>query len=337
MWHATPLRCSSRRTRGAPPVRRAGFQRAAVRAPAGETSLSGDGQSLAASGVPGHGGGVDRTELADFLRHCRTRLAPADVGLSQGARRRTPGLRREEVAQLAGMSTDHYTRLEQARGSRPSRQMLAAVARALRLTGDERDHLFYLAGEEPPRNRPTTEHVRPGLLLVLDRLTDTPAQVVSDRGDILAQNAMAKALHGDASARPEAERNVAWRYFTDPSARELFPAEDRDRAAHAAVADLRATFARRPDDARLAGLVRRLRARSEEFSALWDTHHVAVRRADIKRFLHPVVGLLELDCEVLLNPEHDQRLIVYTARPGSRSYERLELLRVVGLQNLTRG
>jgi hypothetical protein len=125
--------------------------------------------------------------------------------------------------------------------------------------------------------------------------------------------------------------------FTDPAARELFPAEDRDRAARTAVADLRATLGRRPDDARLIGLVRRLRACSEEFSALWDTHHVAVRHADTKRFLHPVVGLLELDCEVLLNPEHDQRLIVYTARPGSRSYERLELLRVVGLQDLTRG
>ncbi|WP_329138659.1 helix-turn-helix transcriptional regulator [Streptomyces sp. NBC_01476] len=280
---------------------------------------------------------MDRTELADFLRHCRSRLAPSDVGLSQGPRRRTPGLRREEVAQLAGMSTDHYTRLEQARGSRPSRQMLAAVARALRLTGDERDHLFHLAGEEPPRNRPTSEHVRPGLLLVLDRLTDTPARVLNDRGDILAQNAMDRALHGDASTRPEAERNVVWRYFTDPAARELFPAEDRDRAARTAVADLRAALGRRPDDARLAGLVRRLRARSEEFSALWDTHEVAVRRGDTKRFLHPVVGLLELDCEVLLNPEHDQRLVVYTARPDSRSYERLELLRVVGLQDLTSG
>ena len=113
--------------------------------------------------------------------------------------------------------------------------------------------------------------------------------------------------------------------------------EDRERAARAAVADLRATLARRPDDTRLAGLVRGLRARSEEFSALWDAHAVAVRRADVKRFLHPVMGRLELDCEVLLSPEHDQRLIVYTARPGSESYERLELLRVVGLQDLTRG
>ncbi|WP_211589978.1 helix-turn-helix transcriptional regulator [Microbispora sp. H11081] len=281
--------------------------------------------------------GVDRTELADFLRHCRARVTPADVGLSHGARRRTPGLRREEVAQLAGMSTDHYTRLEQARGSHPSRQMLAAVARALRLTGDERDHLFHLAGEEPPRDRPATEHVRPGLLLILDRLIDTPAQVVNDRGDVLAQNSMDRALHGDVSARPEAERNLIWRYFTDPSARELFPAGERDHAARTAVADLRAASARRPDDARLAELVRRLRARSEEFSALWNAHDVAVRRVDVKRFQHPVVGLLELDCEVMLSPEHDQRLVVYTARPGSESHERLELLRVVGLQNLISG
>ncbi|KAB2390398.1 helix-turn-helix transcriptional regulator [Actinomadura montaniterrae] len=279
---------------------------------------------------------MDRTELADFLRHCRIRLAPADVGLPQGVRRRTPGLRREEVAQLAGMSTDHYTRLEQARGSRPSRQMLSAVARALRLTSDERDHLFHLAGEQPPRNHPATDHVRPGLLLLLDRLTDTPAQVVNDGGDILAQNPMAKALHGDASALPEQQRNIVWRYFTDPSARELFPVEDHDRAARVAVADLRAALARRPRDPRLTALVRRLRARSDEFAALWDAHHVAVRRADTKRFQHPIVGLLELDCEVVLTPEHDQRLVIHTARPGTTSYERLELLRVVGLQDLTR-
>ncbi|WP_131101388.1 helix-turn-helix transcriptional regulator [Streptomonospora litoralis] len=280
---------------------------------------------------------MDRSELADFLRHCRTRVSPAAVGLPRGPRRRTPGLRREEVAQLAGMSTDHYTRLEQARGSRPSRQMLAAAARALRLTGDERDHLFHLAGEEPPRDRSATQHVRPGLLLVLDRLTDAPAQVVDDRGDLLAQNALAKALTGDASARPEAERNIIWRYFTDPAARELFPEGDRAHGARAAVADLRAALARRPDDARLAALVRGLRARSAEFAALWETHDVAVRRADTKGFLHPVVGLVEVACEVLLSPEHDQRLVIFTARPGSESHERLELLRVLGLQEPSYG
>jgi transcriptional regulator with XRE-family HTH domain len=280
---------------------------------------------------------VDRSELADFLRRCRTRLAPAAVGLPQGARRRTPGLRRAEVAQLAGMSTDHYTRLEQARGSHPSRQMLAAVARALRLTSAERDHLFHLAGEEPPRDRPTTEHVRPGLLLVLDRLTDAPAQVVSDRGDILAQNALAKALVGDASARPEPERNAVRRYFTDPAARDLFPPEDRPRAARTAVAQLRAVLAARPNDVRLAALVRELRTTSEEFATLWNTHDIAVRRTDTKRFQHPVVGLLELDCEVLLSPEHDQWLVIHTSRPGSESFERLELLRVVGVQDLSHG
>lgn len=286
---------------------------------------------------------MDRTELADFLRRSRARLTPADVGLTGGARRRTPGLRREEVAQLAGMSADYYTRLEQARGPRPSRQMLAALARALRLTEDERDHLFHLAGEEPSpahrRGDPSYDraaaHVRPALLLVLDRLHDTPAQVMSDFGDVLAQNALAAALVGDVSSGPPGQRNIVRRWFTDPAARELFPAEDRDGLARGQVANLRAVLAARPDDPRPAALVAELRASSAEFARLWETHEVAVRRSSSKRFQHPVVGLLELDCEVLLSAEHDQRLIVYSARPGTDSYERLRLLRVVGLQDLT--
>jgi transcriptional regulator with XRE-family HTH domain len=278
--------------------------------------------------------GVDRTELADFLRRSRARLAPADVGLAEGARRRTPGLRREEVAQLAGMSVDYYTRLEQSRGPRPSRQILTAVARALRLTDDERDHLFHLVGEEPPRERQGSGHVRPGLLLVLDRLHDTPAQVTSDFGDVLAQNAMAAALTGDASARPPADRNHVRRYFTDPASREIFPPEDRAEHARTHVANLRAVLAARPDDPRPAALATELRARSEEFARLWDTHEVALRRSLSKRFLHPVVGLLELDCEVLLSAELGQLLILYTARPGSESYERLRLLKVIGLQDM---
>ncbi|MEV6108557.1 helix-turn-helix transcriptional regulator [Streptomyces sp. NPDC051940] len=277
---------------------------------------------------------MNRTELADFLRRGRTRLTPADVGLPPGARRRTPGLRREEVAQLAGMSTDYYTRLEQARGPRPSRQMLAALARSLRLTEDERDHLFHLAGEEAPSRHDRADHVRPGLLLILDRLTDRPAQVVSDSGDILAQNLMAKALSGDVLARPAPERNITWRWFTDPAARELFPPEDHEELGRAQVAHLRATLARRPDDARLASMVRRLRAGSAEFAALWEQHDVEVRRSCEKAFRHPVVGELRLDCEVLLSPDDGQQLIVYSARPGTEAYERLELLRVVGLQDL---
>ncbi|MET7570082.1 helix-turn-helix transcriptional regulator [Streptomyces sp. NPDC005492] len=278
---------------------------------------------------------MNRAELADFLRRGRARLDPSDVGLTPGARRRTPGLRREEVASLAGMSVDYYTRLEQSRGPHPSRQMLTALARALRLTDDERDHLFHLAGEEPPRRGSASAHVRPGLLLVLDRLHDTPASVLSDCGDVLAQNAMAKALSGDASARPHRDRNLNRRFFLEPAAQELFPPEDRPELARAHVANLRAVTAARPDDPEPAALVAELRAGSEEFARLWDEHEVAVRRRSTKRFQHPLVGLLELDCEVLLNEGHDHLLVIHTARPGTESYERLQLLRVVGLQDLT--
>ncbi|MFF7987382.1 helix-turn-helix transcriptional regulator [Streptomyces sp. NPDC007901] len=278
---------------------------------------------------------MDRPELADFLRRARTRLDPSDVGLAPGARRRTPGLRREEVASLAGMSADYYTRLEQSRGPRPSRQMLTALARALRLTEDERDHLFHLTGEEPPRRETASTHVRPGLLLVLDRLHDTPALVSTDCGEILAQNALSRALSGDVLARPPRERNLLRRYFLDPSARDLFPPEDRPARAREHVANLRAVAAARPTDPAPAALVAELLAGSEEFARLWADHEVAVRRAATKRFRHPTVGLLELDCEVLLNADTHQQLVIHTARPGTDSYERLQLLRVVGLQDMT--
>ncbi|WP_089106756.1 helix-turn-helix transcriptional regulator [Streptomyces hyaluromycini] len=278
---------------------------------------------------------MNRPELADFLRHARTRLDPSDVGLPPGARRRTPGLRREEVASLAGMSADYYTRLEQSRGPRPSRQMLTALARALRLTQDERDHLFHLAGEEPPRREATSTHVGPGLLLVLDRLHDTPALVTTDCGEVLAQNALSRALSGDVLARPPRERNLLRRYFLDPSAHGVFPPEDRPARAREHVANLRAVAAARPADPVPAALVAELLAGSEEFARLWAEHEVAVRRATTKRFLHPSVGLLELDCEVLINTDTHQHLVIHTARPGTDSYERLQLLRVVGLQDMS--
>ncbi|GGV60411.1 MULTISPECIES: helix-turn-helix transcriptional regulator [Streptomyces] len=278
---------------------------------------------------------MDRAELADFLRRSRARLAPSDVGLAAGARRRTPGLRREEVAQLAGMSVDYYTRLEQSRGPRPSRQMLSALARALRLTEDERDHLFHLTGEQPPRRETTSRHVRPGLLLVLDRLHDAPAMVATDCGEVLAQNAMSRVLSGDLMALPPCERNLIRRFFLDPRAQETFPAEDRPQRAREQVASLRAVTAARPEDPEPAALVTELRAASEEFARLWDEHEVAVRRASVKRFRHPLVGVLELDCEVLAHLEHTQQLVVHTARPGTDAHEKLQLLRVVGLQDLT--
>ncbi|MFE7902910.1 helix-turn-helix transcriptional regulator [Streptomyces sp. NPDC057424] len=279
---------------------------------------------------------MNRGELADFLRRTRARLTPSDVGLTAGARRRTPGLRREEVAQLTGMSVDYYTRLEQSRGPRPSRQMLTALARALRLTEDERDHLFHLTGEQPPRFREATStHVRPALLLVLDRLHDTPAMVATDYGEVLAQNALSRALSGDVLALPPPGRNMTRRFFLDPAAQGPCPPEDRPERAREQVACLRAVASARPTDPEPAALVAELRAASEEFAHLWDKHQVAVRRAATKRFLHPAIGILELDCEVLVDSEHNQQLVIHTARPGTESHQRLQLLRVVGLQDLT--
>ncbi len=276
---------------------------------------------------------MDPNALADFLRRRRAGLAPADVGLAAGPRRRTPGLRREEVARLAEMSADYYTRLEQGRAPRPSRRVLAALARALRLTGDERDRLFGLAGERPPGDGQRDEHVRPGLLLVLDRLADTPAQVVNDIGDVLARNALAAALFGDDSNLPAARRNIILRHFTDPSARELLTPQDRVAQSRAHVARLRAVLAARRHDAGAAALVARLRLASPEFAELWDRPDAAPRHRDTLRLRHPVVGALELTREVLLSEEGGQRLIIYTARPGSDCRERLRLLRVIGLED----
>ncbi|GHB36956.1 DNA-binding protein [Streptomyces xanthochromogenes] len=273
---------------------------------------------------------MDRIELADFLRRARTRLTPSDVGLNAGPRRRTPGLRREEVAQLAGMSTDYYTRLEQRRGSHPSRQMLTSLARALRLTDVERDHLFHLAGEEPPRPGGSSGHVRPGLLMILDRLTDLPASVLSDWGEVLAQNTMSVALTGDRTGT-----NLIRRWFTAPGTRALFPPENHEQHARAHVASLRAVTAARPGDPGPAALVEELRTASNEFETYWQSHDVVVRRPSPKRFLHPVVGTLDLDCEVLLSDGQGQQLIVHSARPGTDTGQRLELLRVIGVQDLS--
>lgn len=270
---------------------------------------------------------MDRSDLAGFLRRCRDRLRPLDVGLEPGSRRRTPGLRREEVAMLAGMSVDYYVRLEQARGPQPSTQLLASLARALRLTEDERDHLYLLAGHRPPAGRHGGTHVRPGLLHLLDRLVDTPAKIVSDLGDVLARNAMAAALFGGPGTG-----NFIWRWFTDPAARELFPARDHPYHSRVHVSDLRAAAARRGADPTVTAHVRRLRAASEEFATLWERHEVAVRHRDRKTFLHPTVGELDLHCEILLTPTDDQRLLIFTAPAGSPAVEQLRLLRVVGVE-----
>jgi transcriptional regulator with XRE-family HTH domain len=277
---------------------------------------------------------MDRQELADFLRRCRQRLQPHEVGLTAGPRRRTPGLRREEVALLAGMSADYLMRLEQARSPQPSTQLLRSLAHALRLTEDERDHLYLLAGHRPPAGRLAGAHVRPGLLILLGQLTAVPAQIISDLGDLLAQNAMAEVLLGSVCSRTphdhEQDHNIVWRWFNDPRVRAAFPVEDHDELGRLHVADLRAAVTRRGADPAATALVERLSAGSPEFAQVWSRHEVAVRRRSRLRLLHPTVGLLELDTETLLTPTDDQRLFVLTAPPGSPTAERLELLRVVG-------
>jgi transcriptional regulator with XRE-family HTH domain len=261
-------------------------------------------------------GGMNRRELADFLRRRRERLRPEDVGLPDGPRRRTPGLRREEVAQLAGMSADYYMRLEQARSPQPSTHLLAPLARALRLGEDERDHLFLLAGHRPPAGRHAGEQVRPGLLFILQRITDAPAQVLNDLGDLLAQNALAEELFGGVCpTRPLHERNIVWRWFTDPEVRAPYPAEDREHYGRRHVADLRAAVARRGDDPAALGLVRRLRAASPEFADLWQRHEVGVRRTGNIRVIHPTAGVLDLTCEQVLSPTEDQHLMLFLPRP----------------------
>ena len=276
---------------------------------------------------------MDRPELADFLRRSRERLRPHEVGLSAGPRRRTPGLRREEVALLAGMSADYLMRLEQARSPQPSTQLLGALARALRLDDDGRDHLYVLAGHRPPAGRLAGSHVRPGLLYLLDQLTLVPAQILSDLGDLLAQNAMAEALFGSACAASkhdhDQDHNIIWRWFNDPRLRSAYPAEEHDYYSRLHVADLRAAVARRGADATATALVQRLRTGSEEFAALWDLHEVAVRRRARIKVQHPTVGLVELDSETLLTPAEDQRLLMFTAPPGTPNVGQLELLRVV--------
>jgi transcriptional regulator with XRE-family HTH domain len=275
---------------------------------------------------------VDRTQLAEFLRSRRSRVQPGEVGLNAGARRRTPGLRREEVARLAGISVDYYTRLEQARGPHPSRQVLAALARALRLAEDERKHLYHLAGDVPDPATGPHRDVPLGVLHLLDRLDDTPAYVIDCKYDVLAWNHMAVALLGDFGALPEPDRNIVWQAFCGPRRVDRHPGPEVDEFAEQCVADLRAASAGFPQDPGIEHLLDRLRANSPDFVRRWERHWVGVRRGTTKHLHHPVVGELELECELLDIADRGQRLVIYTAAPGSRSAEALRLLDVVGTE-----
>jgi len=258
-----------------------------------------------------------RDELAAFLRARRARLRPAEVGLPEGVRRRTPGLRRQEVAQLAGMSIDYYIRLEQGRGPHPSRQVLAALARALLLSRDERAYLFRVAGQSPPEPAGPSRQVPPGLRHLLDAMTETPAYLVDAAYTVLAWNRPATWFVGELSAVPAEERNMV-RWMFGRQVPESYWADPEVVAfARTTVADLRAAYGRYPTCPTLAALVTELLGLSPRFAAFWAEHEVGERRPTVKRVTHPELGPLEFECRVLHVPETDQRLIVYVPEPGS--------------------
>lgn len=269
-----------------------------------------------------------KEELRLFLRSRRARVAPEDVGLVPGrGPRRVAGLRREELARLAGVSVDYYTRLEQGRDLNVSEEVLGAVADALLLEADERAHLFDLAQPSRTRRRvstPPQSRVRPGVRILVDSLT-TPAFVLGRRLDILATNAMARALLRDFDAVPLRDRNHARWVFLDPVARERYL--DWDLVARENVASLRMQAGRYPEDVELAQLIGELSVKSDEFATWWAEHEVLRQGHGTKRYHHPVVGELTIAYEALPVPDAvDQVLFVYTAEPGSPSAEALGLL-----------
>ncbi|GIG54764.1 helix-turn-helix transcriptional regulator [Demequina activiva] len=276
---------------------------------------------------------MDRAQLADFLRTRREALSPEDVGMPRGPRRRATGLRREEVAALAQMSVDYYSRLEQSRGPQPSEQMLAALSRALRLSLDERDHLFRISGHGTPSRSVRWEHISPGLMRVLDRLEDTPAQVMNVLGETMVQTPSAVALLGDQTHFTGLYRNATYRFFMHEASRARYPREDQDHHARVFTSDLREAASRVPDEPRVSDVVDALQDASVEFARVWAAHEVG-RHHDEKRLVHPELGVIEVHCQHLHDPAQMQNLLVFTATPGSEDAEKLAFLNVLGRQQV---
>ena len=275
---------------------------------------------------------MDRAELADFLRIRRATLQPEDVGLPRTRRRRTGGLRREEVAALSSMSTDYYSRIEQQRGPRPSEQMLAAISQGLRLSLDERDHVFRLAGYATPTRVARSDHISPGMLRIFDSMGDTPAQIINQVGETLAQNRLAALLVGDQTGHVGLSRALAYRWFTDPAERRLFPDQDHPQHGRTVTAQLLAAHTRDPDNPRTTAIVEALMNSSAEFADIWRQHPVIGPYCAPKRIEHPRVGSLEVHGQSLVDPDQSHILTVFTTQPGSESHEKLQFLSVLGEQ-----
>ncbi|RBM10579.1 transcriptional regulator [Prauserella sp. PE36] len=270
---------------------------------------------------------TEAADLGSFLKARRAALDPRDLGLPEGAtRRRVAGLRREELAQLAGMSVDYYTRLEQGRARNVSDAVLDALARALRLTADETTYLRNLARSQRRRPVRRPQRVRPEILQLLDAMRGVPAMVFGRRCDVLAWNALGGAIAFDFASVPPQERNVARLFFLEEAtARGLHP--EWEQLAEEVVGNLRAAAGHDPDDPELARLVGELSAHSAVFRGLWNSHSVQEKANGVKRIRNPVAGDLVLRYETLLLPDDPtQALITYTAEPGSESERNLRLL-----------
>jgi transcriptional regulator with XRE-family HTH domain len=272
--------------------------------------------------------------IGSYIRAWRHRLQPADVGLPAGPSRRTRGLRREELAFLAGISVDYLIRLEQGRATNPSTQVLAALSRALRLTVEERDYLYTVAGQAPPRRSAMTAHVPPSVQRLVDRLADLPVAVYDPAWTIITWNAAWAGLMGDPSAASGRDRNLIWRTFTGKSTRVRKSDIQADEFEASSVADLRRAAGSYPDDASLRQLVDDLRRASPRFAKLWADRVVRTPGSSSKTIVHPEVGPITLDCDVLTVAGSDLRLVVYTAEPSSPDAGRLRLVQVIGLQEL---
>jgi transcriptional regulator with XRE-family HTH domain len=272
-----------------------------------------------------------RDGLGATIRAWRDRLPPSAAGLASGGTRRSPGLRREEAAALAGISVDYLVRLEQGRAANPSPQVLASLARALRLTAEERDHLYRQAGHAPPSRSTISAHITPGVQRLIDRLSDAAVAVYDASWTLIAWNATWAALMGDPAALAGRDRNLIWRHFSGPGSRVVRSPEETAGWERSMVADLRGVSGRYPDDADLHRLIADLGQASPRFAEAWRRREVGASRADRKTVRHPELGQLTLDCDVLTVTGSDLRIIVYTADPASEDASKLALVATIGV------
>ena len=282
--------------------------------------------------------GVEAWEFGGTLRRWRDRVAPETVGVPIGGRRRATGLRREELAALAGISVDYLTRLEQGRASSPSEHVVEALARALRLPDAEREHLFRLAGLAAPGSGVVSTRITPSVQRLLDRLAHTPACVNDAAWNLIIANSPYDALMGETSRWRGIERNGVWRNLVGPGSRAVHSAAERAEFEEGLVATLRLTAGRYPTDRRLRTLISELRVASPRFVELWETAELPdpSEQSRHKIIDHPDVGRITLDCDVLIVAGDDLRITVYTAEPGSEDAEKLDLAIVLGIQALVR-